>query len=319
MQLPSDLQDRAEFERKLVAVYGSHTAQGIAQVFGEESLVCYWSNPLLADASLPISQSAPPPPTGSPLPGTRLGGMPELFVCASADKVSETADATNGRIYIQNPSSYFAVKTLAPRQGEEVLDLAAAPGSKTVAMAALMKNTGRIAAVEPIRARFHRLRANLLRCGVTNVQLYQRDGRGVGRAVGERFDRVLLDAPCSSEARMRWSDPASYQHWTTRKVKEAARKQKALLRSAYLALKPGGVMVYSTCSFAPEENEMVVLHLLNKTNAALLQIEDRPDNSIAGVEQWRSKGSSELAKCLRIVPDRAWDGFFIARIQKPAA
>ena len=108
---------------------------------------------------------------------------------------------------------------------EEVLDLAAAPGGKTLAIAALMNNTGRIAAVEPIRGRFHRMQANLRRCGVSNVQFYQRDGRSVGRLVPERFDRVLLDAPCSSESRMRWLDQQSFEQWSLRKIRETQRKQ----------------------------------------------------------------------------------------------
>ena len=131
-------------------------------------------------------------------------GLAELYQVSVDHPIAQHPAATEGAIYIQNPSSYFAVKTLAPVLDEEVLDLAAAPGGKTLAMAARMQNTGRIAAVEPIRGRFHRMQANLRRCGVTNVQFYQRDGRGVGRAVPDRFDRVLLDAPCSSESRMRW-------------------------------------------------------------------------------------------------------------------
>jgi NOL1/NOP2/sun family putative RNA methylase len=310
LQLPNDLQDSAEFEQKLVAVYGRAIAQRIVDVLHEESAVCYWKNPLLEarqlDADLPAGD-------------TPLRELDEVFVSRAVDGISQSSVASRGLIYLQNPSSYFAARTLAPARDEEVLDLAAAPGSKTIAMAAMMDNTGRIAAVEPIKARFHRLRANLERCGVTNVQLYQRDGRGVGRAVGERFDRVLLDAPCSSEARIRWSDPTTYRHWTLRKIKEAARKQKSLLRSAYLALRPGGELLYSTCSFAPEENEMVVHHLLKKTDAQLLPIERQPANAITGLTQWRNKGSPELAKCVRIVPDGTWDGFFLARICKPNA
>jgi 16S rRNA (cytosine1407-C5)-methyltransferase len=301
-KLPSDLKDADEFVDGLVSVYGNKVALRIIDVLGQDPAPCFWINPLVPYEDLPI--------------GRALDALPDVLVFEEDVRLSETAAAERGAIYQQNPSSYFAASVLAPRPGEEVLDLAAAPGSKTIAMAAMMGNSGRIAAVEPVKARFHRLRANLARCGVTNVQLYQRDGRGVGRAVGERFDRVLLDAPCSSEARMRWHAPATYRHWTTRKVKEAVRKQKSLIRSAYASLKPGGELVYSTCSFAPEENEGVVNHLLERTDAELLPVERCPPNAVPGVTTWRKRGRLELARCVRIVPDGVWDGFFIARIKK---
>ena len=234
--------------------------------------------------------------------------------------ISQHASAENGQIYIQNPASYFAVSILAPQPDEEILDLAAAPGGKTLAIAARMHNTGRLAAVEPIRGRFFRMQANLQRCGVTNVDFYQRDGRSVGRAVPERFDRVLLDAPCSSESRMNWLDASTYQHWSPRKVKETQRKQKSLIRSAYAALKPGGTLLYCTCSFAPDENELVVASLLKKTDAQLMPIAEYPPNSMPGLTQWLGKLLNEnLALTLRVLPDGPWDGFYVAKIFKPVA
>jgi 16S rRNA (cytosine1407-C5)-methyltransferase len=162
------------------------------------------------------------------------------------------------------------------------------------------------------------MQANLRRCGVTNVQFYQRDGRSVGRLVPERFDRVLLDAPCSSESRMRWLDQQSFEHWSLRKIRETQRKQKSLLRSAYAALKPGGVMVYCTCSFAPEENELVVNALLKKTDARLLPIADAPKHTRSGLTRWMGKElNSMLTYSLRIIPKGPWDGFYLALIEKP--
>ena len=94
------------------------------------------------------------------------------------------------------------------------------------------------------------------------------DGRSIGRKVPERFDRVLLDSPCSSESRIRLDDPSTYQHWSPRKTREMVRKQRGLIRSAYLALKPGGELVYCTCAFSVEENEQVVDYLLRREPAA---------------------------------------------------
>jgi 16S rRNA (cytosine1407-C5)-methyltransferase len=117
---------------------------------------------------------------------------------------------------------------------------------------------------------------------------------------------------------MRWQDHQSFEHWSLRKVRETQRKQKSLLRSAYAALKPGGVMVYCTCSFAPEENELVVNALLKKSDAMLLPIANAPENSLSGLTQWMTKDlDSQLSRSLRITPKGPWDGFYLARIAKP--
>ncbi len=305
--VPSALADREAFCSRLQDVYGGAQASAILRTMSVNRYRCYWLNPLQTSQL-----------QAADLGGEPVAGLAELYQVSVDHPIAQHPAATEGAIYIQNPSSYFAVKTLAPVLDEEVLDLAAAPGGKTLAMAARMQNTGRIAAVEPIRGRFHRMQANLRRCGVSNVQFYQRDGRGIGRAVPDRFDRVLLDAPCSSESRMRWHDAQSFAHWSLRKVREAQRKQKSLLRSAYAALKPGGVLVYCTCSFAPEENELVVNDLLKKSDALLLPIDNAPKNAMPGLIRWMGKDlHSQLNHTVRIMPDGPWDGFYLAYIAKP--
>lgn len=309
--VPDDLTDGEDFVARLMRIYGQQTANDILSRLGQpDRAVAFWRNPLISgDVALP---------SGQPVPG-----LPALSYATDRVSVTHSPAAERGALYIQNPSSYFAVQVLAPQPGEEILDLAAAPGGKTIAIAACMQNQGRLAAVEPVAGRFHRLKANTERCGVSVCAFYQRDGRGVGRAVPERFDRVLLDAPCSTEARMRWFDPDSYRHWQLRKVKETSRKQKSLLRSAYLALKPGGVLVYCTCSFAEEENEQVVAHLLKRTDAYLEPIQGGPEHVLPGrvdAPSARGKGLPEqIAHSRRIIPDWIWDGFYLARIRKPSA
>ena len=232
-----------------------------------------------------------------------------------------------GQIYPINPSSVWAAAQLQVQPEQEVLDLAAAPGGKTLQLAAAMQNRGRIAAVEPVPARFHRMRANLERCGVSLVQFYQADGRGIGRKVGERFDAVLLDAPCSSEARVRLEDPQSLAHWSLRKVRETSRKQKRLLASAFDALKPGGRLLYCTCAFSYAENEGVVAHLLQRQPSAQLL----PLHATWGAKEplpatlpgftrdpARKRGDEEpsLALSQRLLPNDLWDGFYCALLTK---
>jgi len=230
---------------------------------------------------------------------------------------------TQGAIYPMNPSSLLAATALDVQPGDEVLDLAAAPGGKSLVLAAALSRggvpSGRLALVEPVKPRFHRLRANMERCGVADAHFYQRDGRGVGMAVPERFDRVLLDAPCSSEARFHLSDPSSMTHWSLRKVRECARKQKSLLKSAFRALKPGGTLVYSTCSFALEENERIVDGLLRREPQARLVSVSIPP-AVAGLVRpgvtQVGKKTYACAEAVRVVPNELWDGFFLAKIAK---
>ena len=237
-------------------------------------------------------------------------------------ELSEYAAVIEGRVYIQGLSSILAGLVLAPQPGEAVLDLAAAPGGKTLHLGALMQNQGRLAAVEPVRTRFFKLRENLRRYGAdTFVRLYQIDGRDVGRKTPEQFDAVMLDAPCTSEARFDCRDPASWKFWGERKIAESARKQKALLRSAIDAARVGGRVLYCTCSFAPEENELVVAHTLRRLEGkvALLPIEFPIPNVQVGMTQWQGKelpAALELAR--RVLPDETMGGFFLALLEKIA-
>lgn len=294
----------APFVARLNEIHDPEVAGRILESMRAAKLTGYFVNPLVRERFEPIGQ-----------PISDLAGC---YAVASSERegLLDSDAARRGAIYAINPSSALAVANLGVSGAGEVLDLAAAPGGKTLLMAAAMGNRGRIAAVEPIKSRFHRMRANLARCGVTNVQFYQVDGRTIGRKVPERFDRVLLDAPCSSEARFRLADPASYAHWKLRKVRECARKQRGLIRSAFAALKPGGELLYCTCSFAPEENELVVNHLLETEAAAeLLPVTGGP--GVPGRVEWQGSAlDRRLATSRRIVPDVLFDGFFMARIGK---
>jgi len=210
---------------------------------------------------------------------------------------------------------------LDPQPGEEVLDLAAAPGGKTLHLAARMGNQGRIAAVEAIRERFYKLRTLLQRHGATMVDTYLADGRSIGRKTPERFDRVLLDAPCSCESRFAPSQPDSCRYWSPRKIKESARKQKGLLRSAADCLRPGGTLLYCTCTFAPEENELVVASLLDDVGDAMEVVPfDSPVANVQpGLTEWEGRPLPyTLRHSLRILPTAQMDAAYLCKLVKRA-
>lgn len=314
-----------DFTERLTQIFGEPTAERVIASMSAPKAIALWENPLAQVRGTAVSvaqlcadlQLAPATPVSSALPGCWQVPPEQRDAIMRHEAVSE------GDIYPINPSSLFAARALDVQPGDEVLDLAAAPGGKSLVLAAALSAngsaSGRLALVEPVKPRFFRLRANMERCGVLQADYYQRDGRGVGVAVGERFDRVLLDAPCSSESRFHTSEPSSFTHWSLRKVRECSRKQKSLLRSAYRALKPGGTLVYCTCSFAPEENEKIVASLLKREESAQLMPvavpADMAERVQSGLTQWE-KRSFECAAALRVLPDTLWDGFFMAKIEK---
>ena len=247
--------------------------------------------------------------------------MEGVYRIGSGDKLrlTQTKAFYEGHLYIQNLSSMIAPVLLAPKPGETVLDLAAAPGGKTLILAGLMENTGWLSAVEPSRERFFRLCDNLKTQGVTNAHTYMTDGRSVGKKCPLMFDRILLDAPCSSEARFKTHEPKSMSYWSVHKVKETSKLQRRLLLSAFDALKPGGKLLYSTCSFSPEENESPLQHLLERHGAHLKTIPlTLPfDNIQKPLSHWGKEVFDErIQNAVRILPTDTIDGFFICLLEK---
>ena len=251
----------------------------------------------------------------------KVSWYPEAFVLRSGRlrELQETEAYQKGEIYVQSLSSMIPPLALDPKPGERILDLTAAPGSKTTQMACLMKGEGRIVANDNNRIRFFKLKANVELQGAANVELSLRHGESFGREESESFDRVLLDAPCSAEGRFNVHEPASYKYWKSAKIKEMSRKQKGLILSAIRALKPGGTLVYSTCTFAPEENEGVLDWALGKFEGTLQikKISLPFPNLMSGLIQWEGKSlNPSLRAAVRILPTPLMEGFFTALFQK---
>ncbi len=224
-----------------------------------------------------------------------------------------------GLIYRQSLSSLIPAVILGALPGEHVLDACAAPGSKATQIAAMIGCGGEVVAVEAVKARFFRLRAVCALLGAVNVACKLCDVRRLRLAENIFFDRILVDAPCSSEGRFRRDDPESSVYWSPRKIKEMSFKQKGILMSAARLLKPGGCLVYATCTFAPEENEEVVDWFLKKSGGAFI-LEEAGIPGIPRlpcIERWgRDEFLPEIKACLRVKPDSSFTGFFIAKLRK---
>ncbi|MDX1547748.1 MAG: RsmB/NOP family class I SAM-dependent RNA methyltransferase [Rhodothermales bacterium] len=248
---------------------------------------------------------------------------PEAFTVAPEDRAALLAsDAyAAGRIYVQNLASMVPADVLGARPGERVLDLCAAPGSKTLQLACAMAGEGELAAVEVVRSRFFKLRANLAAQGAAFVRTYHQDGTKAWRYRPAHFDRVLLDAPCSTEGRFRTDDPETFAYWSPRKIREMARKQRRLLFSAVQCLRPGGVLVYSTCTFAPEENEAALDKALTTFGEAL-RLEplglDLPGMQ-PPLTGWGGRAfRHDLSEARRLLPSETMEAFFVAKLRKTA-
>ncbi|HEO63642.1 MAG TPA: RsmB/NOP family class I SAM-dependent RNA methyltransferase, partial [Candidatus Omnitrophica bacterium] len=200
-----------------------------------------------------------------------------------------------------------------------VLDLTAAPGSKTTQMAALMNNAGKITAFEKDSVRYQKLLANLRYQGVLNTEAHNIDSLGAWRDYFEKFDKVLLDAPCSAEGRFHATRAKTYKYWNQVKVKNMAKKQKGLIRTAFSCLKPGGLLVYSTCTFSPEENESVVNYLLRKFPGccSIEPVRINLRSTMPALSFWNGVSFNPgLKNCIRIIPNGIMEGFFVALIRK---
>jgi len=251
----------------------------------------------------------------------RIPWYNEIFILKHPPQreFQKTSLYQKGFVYLQNPSSALPVLVLNPQKEEKILDLCAAPGSKTSQIASLTQQKSEITAVEKIKPRFYKLQANLRILGITKVKTILADGSFVWKKYPEYFDKVLVDAPCSSEAQFRVNFPKTFSYWSKRKVKEQQRKQKRLIFSGIKALKPGGILVYSTCTFSPEENEEVINWALMKfpKQIRLQEIKIPFPNYACGLTQWQGKTfSKQLTLARRIIPDNITEGFFIAKLQK---
>lgn len=180
-----------------------------------------------------------------------------------------------GDCYIQDPSTAAAVELLAPQPGEAVLDACAAPGGKSGMIAALMQNTGELVACDRDPARVEKLAGNLERLGATLARVAQKDWTASARSddfAARSFDRILIDAPCSNTGVLRRRVDARWR-LEPHDFKRMPEEQLTILRRVVPLLKPGGVLVYSTCSIEPEENEQVVSRIA--TEFPFLQVDEQ--------------------------------------------
>lgn len=220
-----------------------------------------------------------------------------------------------GLYYLQEPSAMTPANILPIRPGDCVLDLCAAPGGKSTELAAKLKGTGVLVSNDISNSRAKALLKNLELFGISNAVIVSENPHKLAEKFPAYFDKILIDAPCSGEGMFR-KDSSVMRNWSENSHATFAKLQREIVLEALKMLKPGGMLVYSTCTFHPEENEQTVQFMLN--HCPQLHLLDIP--SYSGFAKGRPElagGNPELEKCVRIFPHRMYgEGHFVALMQK---
>ena len=220
---------------------------------------------------------------------------------AREDTIKKLDIYENGEIYLQSLSSMLPPIILEPKEGENILDMAAAPGGKTTQIAAITQNKAFITACEKNKIRAERLKYNLQKQGVGCVNVMLEDARKLSDFFS--FDKILLDAPCSGSGTTSVFDT----NFNKELINRSSKTQEELLRKALKILRPGGEMIYSTCSILAQENEEVLKKVVQKFGAEIIPIETIEDVPVL---------PTSISGVLCVAPTNLYEGFFVAKIKK---
>ncbi len=270
---------------------------------------CVWANPLRSDVGV-LEETL----KRKGIPFRSSVWHPWARLVSHDSRVGGTLEYIQGQYHVQEEISMAAVLALDPKPGEKLLDLCAAPGNKVALAAITMANSGSVVANDLHTNRLSALRFNLERLGVVNTMVTQYNASGFPLMAGP-FDRVMVDVPCSCEGTARRSKGATgfISDHVRRKL---SRLQCHILRRALALTKPGGWLVYATCTFAPEENEGVLNEVLGeKADIVPLELEGLVGQN--GLLEWKGMNHRpDMVNARRFLPqDNDSGGFFIARIE----
>lgn len=251
----------------------------------------------------------------SPFSLSPIAWTKEGFYYDKNDKPGKHPYHEAGLYYIQEPSAMAAAEYLQPEPGEKVLDLCAAPGGKTTQIAAKMKQQGLLIANEIVPSRAKVLSQNVERMGIQNCVVLNEKPERLAEQFEHFFDRVLVDAPCSGEGMFR-KDPEVLHEWSLAQVDACSRRQLHILEDASRMLRTGGRLVYSTCTFSPEENEQVIAEFVAKHPEFEIEHADVLPGFETGRREWLQE-DAHVERTIRIWPHRVQgEGHYIAVLRK---
>ena len=288
----------------LAAQYGEEIADRIAQGYAAQRAVTLRANPLKTDAET-VKKTL----EGLGIETRPVSWYGDAMIVENAreDALTQLEMYERGEIYLQSLSSMIPPMFLGAKPGENVLDMAAAPGGKTTQIAALTGNQAMITACEMNKIRADRLKYNVQRQGATRVTVMNIDSRNMDDLFS--FDRILLDAPCSGSGTVRLGNPRSKGQFNKEFLARTTKQQEALLLKALRLLRPGCEMIYSTCSVLAQENENIVARVLKKANAEVVPLELSAFESVPQLPV-------TIPGTLCVRPDELHEGFFVAKIRR---
>jgi NOL1/NOP2/sun family putative RNA methylase len=241
----------------------------------------------------------------------KIPWIEECFWIKTQESLSKILDHALGYFFIQNASSMVPPLVLDPKPNEVVLDLCAAPGAKTTQIAAMMKNSGILVANDINYKRIRALRGNLQRCGVLNTLVTKILGENFWKK-NIKFDKILLDVPCTATGTL---NPRVLKETSLSSVRSLSKLQKKLLTSASRCLKKNGIMVYSTCSLEPEENEENINFAIRELGLKTEKIKIKNLPSGKFLTEWNgNKFDKGVENAVRILPSNKTEGFFICKL-----
>jgi len=252
--------------------------------------------------------------------GTEFGWAHDCYeLTKTVAEIRDDPAVRNGTVYIQNAASWLPVILLEPNQSDTILDICAAPGGKTSHIRDIAGPSAEIWANDNSRARMAKLQANMnqLNVHIDNYTLF--DAVQLAKKIeNKQFTKILLDAPCSGEGMMLYSKDKDFASWSVAHIKRLQQLQKKIIGQAWQLLAPGGTLVYSTCTMAPEENEAVIDYLLrSQENVQVEAIELQLDNRVATVQEWNGRPfNSEVTKAMRLKPSKHIEAFFVCKLTK---
>ena len=241
---------------------------------------------------------------------TNVPWIPEGFHVSSAERPGKHILHEAGAYYIQDPSAMSVITLLDPMPGERILDLCAAPGGKSTGIAARMQGQGLLVSNEIIPGRAKILSQNVERMGITNALVCNESPERIASHFPLFFDRIVVDAPCSGEGMFR-KDASAISEWSPENVTLCKERQEMILAYADAMLKPGGVLVYSTCTFAPQEDEEQVSDFLDKHDEYFIEPWEDFLPTDCGIKD------GTIAGAMRLYPHLiSGEGHFAVRLRK---